>query len=536
MIKLKISLKNYRGFGEQATTFFTLEKGFLAFVGPNNSGKSSLLKLFFELRNIFDWVFNFHGNSIIFPWKITNQVRLNGVDDPAEIFNDINNRPIEVIFDFSGSSGVTDFEFSKIKFVLVNDPRYGFQVEVASMGWAGPLPVGWADSWIPINKPIESNHANGMLGGLSYKYLRDTCREFLNQFLYVGPFRNAITEGTASYFDLQIGTSFISTWNSWKTGPNKNQNKIISKVTEDIKKIFRFNGLEINSSQDEKSLKIIINGKPYNSRELGSGLMQFIIVLGNAAIKRPEFILIDEPELNLHPSLQIDFLTSLASYAKQGIIMATHSIGLARSVSNKIIVVQKDEHEFSTIRAYEGLKNLPEFLGEMGYSAYEQIGFNRVLLVEGITEVKVFQQLLRHIKKDHETLIIPLGGRQFINGESVHELNELKRITKNIYVIIDSEKNSKNENLDKSIEEFQKMCTSLGLSICVTEKRATENYFPDYAIKEAMNSDKYVSLKPYERLREASLGWAKEDNWRIARSTNWEDVKNTDIGKFLESI
>ena len=51
------------------------------------------------------------------------------------------------------------------------------------------------------------------------------------------------------------------------------------------------------------------------------------MVLLNIAIKKPSFILIDEPEINLHPSLQIKFLDILERYASNGVLYATHSVG-----------------------------------------------------------------------------------------------------------------------------------------------------------------------------------------------------------------
>jgi predicted ATP-dependent endonuclease of OLD family len=38
------------------------------------------------------------------------------------------------------------------------------------------------------------------------------------------------------------------------------------------------------------------------------------MVLGNVAMKKPEILFFDEPELNLHPALQTKFLTALAKY------------------------------------------------------------------------------------------------------------------------------------------------------------------------------------------------------------------------------
>ena len=77
----------------------------------------------------------------------------------------------------------------------------------------------------------------------------------------------------------------------------------------------------------------------YKASELGSGLVQFILVFSNAAMRNPRaaYILLDEPELSLHPSLQLDFLTALGSFASEGVIFATHSIGLARASADHLL-------------------------------------------------------------------------------------------------------------------------------------------------------------------------------------------------------
>jgi len=38
------------------------------------------------------------------------------------------------------------------------------------------------------------------------------------------------------------------------------------------------------------------------------------------------------------------------------------------------------------------------------------------------------------------------------------------------------------------------------------------------------------------KLKEAEFGWAKEENWRIAREMTKGEIKDTDLGKFLEFV
>src|SRR5262249_29182042 len=158
---------------------------------------------------------------------------------------------------------------------------------------------------------------------------------------------------------------------------------------------------------------------------------QFILVLVNAAVNQPAFILIDEPELNLHPSLQLDFLTTLGSYASRGVYFATHSYGLARAHAQCVYTLQNDPATGTELRPLESTPRLSELRGELSFSAYKDLGFDTLLLVEGVTEVLAIQQFLRMYGKDHQVVLLPLGGDNFINGNRETELQEILRITEN---------------------------------------------------------------------------------------------------------
>jgi hypothetical protein len=141
--------------------------------------------------------------------------------------------------------------------------------------------------------------------------------KFLTETMYIGPFRNAIsieaTElGSArSYFDIQTGSAFIAMWKHFKSGAGKLLSEKSRKLEMQLARIFGYQDLQVNAFANERDLQLIVDDKSYKSTDMGAGILQFVIVLASAAIKSPRFILIDEPELNLHPLLQTDFLTTL---------------------------------------------------------------------------------------------------------------------------------------------------------------------------------------------------------------------------------
>ena len=59
-----LTLKNYRCFEDKHPASFRLSTGFTSFVGVNNSGKSTLLKFFYEFRSLFRLLSYPTGNLI----------------------------------------------------------------------------------------------------------------------------------------------------------------------------------------------------------------------------------------------------------------------------------------------------------------------------------------------------------------------------------------------------------------------------------------------------------------------------------------
>lgn len=285
------------------------------------------------------------------------------------------------------------------------------------------------------------------------------------------------------------------------------------------------------------TLDVIVNGHPFKLADLGAGVAELIITLSNALIRKPSFIFIDEPESHLHPSLQVDFLTTLAGYATEGIAFATHSIGLARSVADRTYAITR-QNEISSCAIFEKQAHLAELLGNLSYSGYNPVENAFVLLVEGTTEVKTFQVLLRKLKKDHAYVILPLGGKSLIRENTDVEINEVVRIAggaNKVFAIIDRERKQKDADLDKEHKAFKSTCKKLGISLLVTERRATENYFSEIAIKKGVGNS-FSALPEFCKLGEDGKGWNKNENWRIADSETLEFFKSHDLGKFLYEL
>jgi energy-coupling factor transporter ATP-binding protein EcfA2 len=531
---IKITLRNYRGFTSQSPASFILGDGFTAFVGKNNAGKSTCLRAIFELRSLFNnhaiWTAMDPGaQSIQCPTEPDPTILLN-FDNTEDAFVTLEIDPpllpryqlvkSTLKIDRDGRVTLSAIQIANLAGNLELKPPIAFQ---------GLEDIPPNDPNIVIRAPVEK---------YKYSYLEFfLALQNLSSCSYYGAYRNAINEGAGNYYDIAVGTALISQWDYWKAGANYLNQRAIARVEADIERLLGYKSVEINASADNKTLNVIVNKHPFKLADLGAGVAELIITLSNALVKRPSYILIDEPESHLHPSLQIDFLTTLASYTTEGIAFSTHSIGLARSIADRIYVVSRADNN-SSCAIYEKQPHLAELLGSLSYTGYLPAENFYVLLVEGTTEVKTFQILLRKLKKDHLYAIISLGGSSLIRENSDIELGEVIRVAggaNKVFAIIDSEKHEPNALIDQNHSAFMTTCQKLKLKLLVTERRATENYFTDKAIKKALGNS-YSALTHYEDRNKHENIWGKSENWRIADCEEESFFQDHDLGKFLAAL
>ncbi|MGM9514561.1 ATP-dependent nuclease [Roseateles sp. DB2] len=524
----KVRLYDYRCFRREAPATLEFSKGFTSFVGPNNSGKSALIRFPYEMRGVIVGIADqmaqgtWTGLAHQMGWNVNH-----GLYEPAEILCE--RRYPECSIDFEPTLNEGEKVLSVAKMRVIFDQTASFYRVALFDSDGSELP--------PLNQ--RTSHTDNRLTVGNTVYAVGPIRKFL-QFLreiqYVGPFRNAINEGAGTHFDAYIGTGFIAQWNQWKTGPNRSQNRASQEVTEDVKRLIGAGSLDISATADGKSLQVVVDGRPHKLQELGAGFSQMVLILANALIKKPSMIVIDEPELHLHPSLQSEFLTTLANYSAHGVMFATHSIGLARQAADQCFTVQRQGHG-STVRPYQRTPQLAEFLGSLGIAGLQELGWNTILLVEGVNDVRTAQALLRLYDKDHCTVVLPLGGDAMANGRRDEELSEVKRLAGpdgKVFALVDSERKEAGGPALKARQRFSDSCDMLEINVCITERRAIENYLTQQSLDAAFAPDRYKALDPYAE--QGVAFWGKGESWRAAKHMTKAELAATDLGKFFESM
>jgi len=187
------------------------------------------------------------------------------------------------------------------------------------------------------------------------------------------------------------------------------------------------------------------------------------------------------------------------------------------------------------MRPVEATPAMAEFLGELNLSGYQELGFSTVLLVEGPTELRTVQGLLRHYRLEHKVVLVPLGGGSMIRAGVAEPLREIKRLTPSVYALIDSERSAEGEPLDERRMGFKRRAPRQRLNAMFSSFVRLRTTSP--ITRSSAFGDSYSALGPYEKLSESAKPWSKPNhNWRIAAEMAPQDLAGSDLGKFFETL
>jgi hypothetical protein len=500
-------------------------------VGLNNSGKSALLRMFFELRPIFEHL------QRVSDWKAFQQgVGLNlrspnGQDAPLS----------SVIRSSSGQSK------ARLRFcprsVEANQPQ-SFDLDISdtlvTLSASGLDPLPPESNYAPEAKPGDLTfHTNAGLrtfGNVSQfqRFLAELC-----QICYLPAARYSAIGSRAgqSWFDVKIGADFVGELRKIQAQPQSKLASKFNEIEQAIADVLGFSNFRIIPIPDDNRNEVSVRVGRFTRQldELGSGVAEFIVAAMTVFLRQPSWLLIDEPESHLYPKMQQRFLDLLSSQVRHGVLFATHSMGLARICAEKIWTVYRDQPgDHSVVAPLTDRQAPTDTLVGLQYSGFTDLGSCRVLLVEGSTDADVFRQWLPKLGLDSEILVLSLGGNDQIRPDCARQLSEFKRLGVPVSVIIDSDRDSEGAPLSEKPSVFKTTCEQLGIKCLVMSRRATENYFDEACLREVFPRHKHKALGPFEK-RPAGT-WSKGDNAKLARAMTKEALLATDIGKFLMEI
>ncbi len=208
---------------------------------------------------------------------------------------------------------------------------------------------------------------------------------------------------------------------------------ILIKIQERLKKLFR---RQLIVDWDAGSLKLSFarlerDSQPYSSGREASGLMHLVGILSALYDDDVGALLLDEPEVSLHPQLQAFLLNEMLSVAgepipksnKKFIVIATHSTELIQIVKPQdllsLVFCYDLKLEPIQIPANDGVlksKKIATLLTRLGQEHKLSLFCQRPLLVEGPSDVLICSALARksdlHLEASGSQILPVIGKGQ----------------------------------------------------------------------------------------------------------------------------
>lgn len=147
----------------------------------------------------------------------------------------------------------------------------------------------------------------------------------------------------------------------------------------------------------------------------GQGLqVWFQIITHLVRLRNTAVLILDEPEINLHPEKQNDLIRIIRDYYSGSIMIATHSTELMNNVNVSHIINVKKRQKHPVIKSTANRAYLEVVRAEIGSnfnliaSQYEE--FDLIIFTEDVSDYVIISELARAFKIRKKAFNIPLHG------------------------------------------------------------------------------------------------------------------------------
>ncbi|MGW0197735.1 ATP-dependent nuclease [Nonomuraea sp. NPDC003201] len=230
----------------------------------------------------------------------------------------------------------------------------------------------------------------------------------------------------------------------------------------------------VRSARSEPEIPAEIDVDDFLVQVNGSGIREALRVILDYEFERPNILLLEEPEVHLHPALEsamLQYLKSIGDHCQ--VFLTTHSTNFLDSpeFENVYMVTRAPSTSVQLIHVEEAEQALPS---ELGLRLSSLFMFDRLVFVEGPTDERVLRSLAAkadiNLGKRNIGFIAIGGARNFGHYANSQILSFLSKRKVQIYFILDRDERSPEE-----IEGLRRRIGDLG-KLWVLKQRELENY------------------------------------------------------------
>ena len=216
-MKAVIRISNYRCFPDHQPATIELTDGDTAFVGTNNSGKSTLMRFFYEFRDLFLIGGSRQILKAVLEGKSQNFPRIDFSEHIENLFHNRNHKPITITLKVDWEAYASQAGTARPVLSKVEIPK-ALEIEIErssseSTQWKARLlndndePI--IGKTADVHETLERIHIEGYTRPYFFDHFRDALAKLVAS-QHVGPFRNVLSfGGSRTYFDQALGSEII---------------------------------------------------------------------------------------------------------------------------------------------------------------------------------------------------------------------------------------------------------------------------------------------------------------------------------------